>query len=135
MRAATRTLRSPTPVVAYLSVGSKAAGFAVIGFTDTLNREIGSDVALDHVEQARLKNGNATFVKDADFFRIHIQTQHVITHLCQAGTADQAYIAGTNDGNFQKSLPRESDQILHCAWADRFPNRHRQDSANRTAAP
>ena len=63
--------------------------------------------AANHVLQARFVDRNTAFLKDADLFRIDVQTQDVIADLGQTGTTDQTDITGADNSNFHETSYRD----------------------------
>jgi hypothetical protein len=62
------------------------------------------NVALHQGIQPRLEDGNAPVVEQLDLLLIHVQAQHVVAHLCQAGACHQAHIARANNGDFHSPV-------------------------------
>ena len=71
----------------------------------------GGAVARHHVEQAGLVDRHAAGLDDADLLGVEVQAQHVVAHLGETGAADQADVAGADDGDLHDALagpPQES---------------------------
>ena len=69
--------------------------------------EVGSElqsaagaIALDHVVEARLVNGDFAALEHGDLAWVHVHAQHVIAHVGEAGASDQPDVAGAENRDF-----------------------------------
>ena len=63
----------------------------------------GFHVARHHVVQTRLVNRQAPLAQARNLVRVHIQTQHIVANLGQAGASDQANVSGSDNSDFHSA--------------------------------